>query len=511
MGDDDEKMGDASLPPLTFGAAGASGDWAADVEHEHEASGRNADVLELEREKARKRAERFGQAFKEPSKKTLAGAHGLLSRKEVLAVRKERAMKKAARGGQFVTGIDLFDPEEEAKRAARAAKFGAMLDAAPEQRALAERRSAERAARDAASAPAGDADASMDAGAEAQDTLEDRVDPELDAVWRNDAVHLYGVDHMTTNDCVGYFGEYGPVFCEWINDSSCNVVFADEVTARRAIRMKGTAMGAAANPDEKGALPEGLEAEMLWHSGPEFYKDGKTLQLSFRLATEDDIKPHGKIKSRYLWLSGKGGKGKRRRGGGGGDRGGDRRGGKRRRGGGGGRMRASTTMTRAWAIYAINSSAPARKRRRRAKRRDRRVATVTRRCASTTPARTPWTRRTRTRRQRRPIAGVKVETGVMAAALMPPRRRARRSPGLPPRRRPWRRPICDRNSAVTATATSRWSDSDARAREGDEISAVTQYLRGRALLSSFLDASILTTATLRSTPRRAHSISSAFV
>ena len=339
MGDDDEKMGDASLPPLTFGAAGASGDWAADVEHEHEASGRNADVLELEREKARKRAERFGQAFKEPSKKTLAGAHGLLSRKEVLAVRKERAMKKAARGGQFVTGIDLFDPEEEAKRAARAAKFGAMLDAAPEQRALAERRSAERAARDAASAPAGDADASMDAGAEAQDTLEDRVDPELDAVWRNDAVHLYGVDHMTTNDCVGYFGEYGPVFCEWINDSSCNVVFADEVTARRAIRMKGTAMGAAANPDEKGALPEGLEAEMLWHSGPEFYKDGKTLQLSFRLATEDDIKPHGKIKSRYLWLSGKGGKGKRRRGGGGGDRGGDRRGGKRRRGGGGGRMR----------------------------------------------------------------------------------------------------------------------------------------------------------------------------
>ena len=344
MGDDDEQMGDASLPPLTFGAGGASGDWAADVEHEHEASGRNADVLELEREKARKRAERFGQEYKEPSKKTLAGAHGLLSRKEVLAMRKEQAMKKAARGGQFVTGIDLFDPEEEAKRAARAAKFGAMLDAAPEQRALAERRAAERAARAAASAPAGDADASMDAGAEAQDTLEDRVDPELDAVWRNDAVHLYGVDHMTTNDCMGYFGEYGPVFCEWINDSSCNVVFADEVTARRAIRMKGTAMGAAANPDEKGALPEGLEAEMLWHSGPEFFKDGKTLQLSFRLATEDDIKPHGKIKSRYLWLSGKGSRGKRRRGGGGGDRGGgdrggDRRGGKRRRGGGGGRMR----------------------------------------------------------------------------------------------------------------------------------------------------------------------------
>ena len=68
-------------------------------------------------------------------------------------------------------------------------------------------------------------------------------------------------------------------------------------------------MGAFANPDGKAALPEGLEAEMLWHSGPEFHTKGKTLRLSFRLATEDDIKPHGKIKSRYLWLGGKGGRG----------------------------------------------------------------------------------------------------------------------------------------------------------------------------------------------------------
>jgi hypothetical protein len=246
-------------------------------------------------------------------------------------MRREQAEKKAARGGQFITGIDLFDPEEEAKRAARAAKFGAMLELTPEQKALREKAEAERQAREAGpksaapasageDAPVGD-DAAMDAEAAPPpmaDILEERVDPELDAVWRNDAVHLYGVDHMTTADCMGYFGEYGPVFCEWINDSSCNVVFADEHAARRAIRMKGQTMGAFANPDGKAALPEGLEAEMLWHSGPEFHTKGKTLQLSFRLATEDDIKPHGKIKSRYLWLGGKGGRGggrgKRRRG-----------------------------------------------------------------------------------------------------------------------------------------------------------------------------------------------------
>ena len=296
MGDDDATMGDAPVPPA-FGG-GASGDWGAEVEAEHEASGRNADVLEAERAKARARAERFGMEYKSPSAKTLAGANGLLSRREVLAMRKEAAMKRAAKQGQFVTGIDLFDPAEEAKRRARAEKFGAMLTTpGPDEQALIDKREAERAARAARAADgggeetAGGGDAAMDAGADAQDTLEARVDPDLDAKWRSDAVHLYGVDHMTTNECMGYFGEYGPVFCEWINDSSCNVVFADETTARRAIRMKGEPLGAAANPDEKGALPEGLEAEMLWHGGPEFFKNGKTLQLSFRLATEDDIKP----------------------------------------------------------------------------------------------------------------------------------------------------------------------------------------------------------------------------
>jgi hypothetical protein len=33
---------------------------------------------------------------------------------------------------------------------------------------------------------------------------------------------------------MAYFAEYGPVFVEWINDTSCNVVFADEHTARRS-------------------------------------------------------------------------------------------------------------------------------------------------------------------------------------------------------------------------------------------------------------------------------------
>ena len=385
-----EDLAPETAPLVPFGGQ-ASGDWAAEVDAEHELSGRNADVLQAEREKAKARAERFGETYTEPSAKTLAGAHGLLSRKEVLAVRREQAEKKAKRGDRFITGIDLFDPAEEAKRLARAHKFGAMLtDVTAEQQLVREKAETEKKERDAKnkketanlSGDVADGDGEgMDAedALKKNDILEQRVDPDFDSVWRNDAVHLYGVDHMTTADCVGYFGEYGPVFCEWINDSSCNVVFNDEHAARRAIRMKGAAMGAFAAPDGKDVLPDGLTAEMLWHSGPPFSTKGHVLQLSFRLATEDDIKPHGKIKSRYLWLGGKGnggrggrgnvgGNGKRRRGdtnerdGNGGrrdgrdghadrrddrrddrDRGDDRdggaRGGKRRRGGGGG-MRA---------------------------------------------------------------------------------------------------------------------------------------------------------------------------
>ena len=311
---DDEMMTDVP---------GGDFNWADEVTAEHAASGHDAAVLEAERVKAKKRAERFGQEYKEPKANVVA--RGLMSRKEVLAMRKEQALKKMNRRGEFVAGIDVFDPEEEAKRAARAAKFGTNAPSAltPEQQAIKDRRDAQDAQRLVANAAAlqeAYADA-MDDGTGAiagsadvaQDFFESRVDPEVDASWRSDAVHLYGVDHMTTNDCMGYFHEYGPVFVEWINDSSCNVVFNDEHTARRAIRMKGVAMGAEANPDGGLALPAGTCAEMLWHSGPEFRKDGRVIQLSFRLATEEDVKPDGEARSRMLW---RGGRGKRRRGGG---------------------------------------------------------------------------------------------------------------------------------------------------------------------------------------------------
>ena len=56
------------------------------------------------------------------------------------------------------------------------------------------------------------------------DLLEQRRLPGRDVERRPAAIHLYGVDLMSTAECLGYFGEWGPTFCEWINDSSCTLL-----------------------------------------------------------------------------------------------------------------------------------------------------------------------------------------------------------------------------------------------------------------------------------------------
>ncbi|XP_061558677.1 nuclear cap-binding protein subunit 3 [Phycodurus eques] len=51
---------------------------------------------------------------------------------------------------------------------------------------------------------------------------------------RMEAVHVTGVDDMSTQDVFGYFKEYPPAHIEWIDDTSCNVVWLDDNTAIRA-------------------------------------------------------------------------------------------------------------------------------------------------------------------------------------------------------------------------------------------------------------------------------------
>lgn len=67
------------------------------------------------------------------------------------------------------------------------------------------------------------------------DLLEQRRDAPAEAARRPEAVHVYGVDVLSSADLLRYFGDYGPTYVEWINDSSCNVLFADDATALRAV------------------------------------------------------------------------------------------------------------------------------------------------------------------------------------------------------------------------------------------------------------------------------------
>ena len=92
------------------------------MEAEHEASGRNASVLEAEREKARARAERFNTEYKAPAPRRWPGRTACF-----LGRRCSRGAggEESGEGRQFITG-STCSAEEEAKRAA-APPSGAML------------------------------------------------------------------------------------------------------------------------------------------------------------------------------------------------------------------------------------------------------------------------------------------------------------------------------------------------------------------------------------------------
>lgn len=63
---------------------------------------------------------------------------------------------------------------------------------------------------------------------------------------RPEAIYLYGVDFLSTSDCLRYFEKFGARSVEWLNDSACNVVFGDATSASRAV----VALGQPLPPEE---------------------------------------------------------------------------------------------------------------------------------------------------------------------------------------------------------------------------------------------------------------------
>ena len=52
---------------------------------------------------------------------------------------------------------------------------------------------------------------------------------------RNDTLYLYGVDYLNTRKILEYFKYFSPVKVEWLNDTSCNVVFPASDNALQAL------------------------------------------------------------------------------------------------------------------------------------------------------------------------------------------------------------------------------------------------------------------------------------
>jgi len=104
------------------------------------------------------------------------------------------------------------------------------------------------------------------------DVLEERKEHGADIPRRPEAIHLYGVDCMSTSECLSYFGDYGPTFAEWIDDSSCNILFEDEFTAKRALIGCGKPLPPDNSaPDTAGATHkasywQNLGSTRDWHS-----------------------------------------------------------------------------------------------------------------------------------------------------------------------------------------------------------------------------------------------------
>ncbi|KAF9430677.1 hypothetical protein BGZ94_005107 [Podila epigama] len=164
----------------------------------------------------------------------------------------ETPLKYASKGGGFVTGFDPLSKEEREKKANRAQRFGI-------------------SSQDAVKETVADESSGMDVDEGDWKRPTDLPEtPPRTAMIRLDAVHLYGTDEMSTKDVLKYFEEYGPSHVEWIDDSSCNIVFKDGYSAKRALYYQlvdqdvnfGEDEGEGSQPiDVEPARPENIATE----------------------------------------------------------------------------------------------------------------------------------------------------------------------------------------------------------------------------------------------------------
>uniref|UniRef100_A0A8C2XNA9 Nuclear cap-binding protein subunit 3 n=1 Tax=Cyclopterus lumpus TaxID=8103 RepID=A0A8C2XNA9_CYCLU len=182
------------------------------------------------------------------------------------------------KGGAFITGIDVTSKEAIERKEKRARRFHFRPEESVEQRSV-----------------------FMD-----KDTMKKAI-PSL----RMEALYVTGVDDMSTQDIFGYFKEYPPAHIEWIDDTSCNVVWLDDNTSVRALvncsRTPDPETETTETPETETPGPESVEdlslaerESLLRNDLRPAIKPFKGNKLLLRFATHDDKKELGAARrSRY--------------------------------------------------------------------------------------------------------------------------------------------------------------------------------------------------------------------
>ncbi|XP_053562279.1 nuclear cap-binding protein subunit 3 isoform X2 [Bombina bombina] len=129
----------------------------------------------------------------------LEAAPATRSSREVVPETTRRYENKA---GTFITGIDVTTKEAIEKKEQRAKRFHFRAEVDDHQRNV---------------------------------VLDREIVRKAIPKVRLEAIYITGVDDMSTQDIFGFFKQYPPGFIEWLDDSSCNVVWLDEVSATRAL------------------------------------------------------------------------------------------------------------------------------------------------------------------------------------------------------------------------------------------------------------------------------------
>jgi len=206
---------------------------------------------------------------------------------------------------EFTVGFDFYSEEEKEKRARRAEKFGMKtFDPVSVVEGFSrEERDRRRKRMNRFGINFDTKDKIMETVRKYELPSEPQLGVQSD--YRYNAVNLYGITTDMTTKCIyQYFGDYGPRKVEWLNDSSCNVVFPDKFTCKRAIMCVSLPISgelervrSTAKEDEIKDIKADLEF-ILWRKA----KPLRGNRLLLRLCHKSDVKKPVNERKPSLWF-----------------------------------------------------------------------------------------------------------------------------------------------------------------------------------------------------------------